>query len=77
MVRTPYGDFKIQRKGTVAITVVSAKRPVRHHRTDLVSGDVTHIEHRRIPTHRHKVYVSWAKYIGSFDLEGNLIELVD
>jgi len=49
IISTQYGDFRIIRKDTVAISIVKAKRQVRHHRKLVEQGEVTHIEHRRVP----------------------------
>ena len=76
LIRTPHGNFETIRKDTVAISVVRIRRPVRHHGTSLDKGDITFIEHRRVPTCGGKfAFSSWAKYIATFDVNSNEIKL--
>lgn len=75
MITTPHGEFKIIRKGTVAISVVRAERRVRHHRVEYVEGDLMHIEHRKIPKYLHKITFSWASHVATYDMDGNRLDL--
>ena len=77
-ISTPYGEFKLVRKDVVAISVVRPKHRVRHHRIEVTSDELTHIEHRRVPADLHQFAAGtggWAHYIATYDLDGNPIEL--
>ena len=76
MVKTPYGEFEIIRKDCVAISVVEVRHSVTHHRVKFSDGDITHIEHRKIPKYKSIANTSWCKHIATYDLDGNEIELL-
>ena len=78
IVKTSFGEFRIVRRDTVAISVVKAKRECIHHRKRLYLGDLAHIEHRKMPKLVCQAKTSvcgWAEWIALFDLEGNQILL--
>jgi len=78
IISTPHGDFATKRKDVVAISVVRAKRRVRHHRIWLREGETTHIEHRRIPKSIVGVKANisgWAEYVETFNLDGEKLNL--
>lgn len=78
IVPTPYGQFKVFRKDTVAITVFRARRPVCHNRVHLEEGDYGHKEHRQYPTNIACVkngFGSWGEYIATYTTEGKLYTL--
>lgn len=81
VVHTPYGDFTITRKGTLAISVVRAKHRVCHHRKWLDEGELTHVEHRKLPTsqlawylRRMQCAMGWGQHLATFDLNGTMID---
>jgi hypothetical protein len=73
-VKTPHGEFEITRRDTVAISAMIANWDVTHHYRDVKKGETLHIEHRKIPG---KEYYAggWCKYIATYDMNGNLMEL--
>ena len=78
MINTLYGDFNIIRKDAVAMSVIRMRHDVRHHRKIWKEGDISHVEHRRIPTNVQDVKLNlaaWATHIATFDLKGNMIKL--
>lgn len=79
IIKTEYGDFETVRKDVVAITIVKIKRSVTHHRKRFATNELTHIEHRKQP----KLFVlvqgncgGWAIPLATYDLDGNVIELI-
>ena len=80
VVETELGTFRVIRKDAVAITVVKVRRTVRHHRKRWDKDDVTHVEHRKIPSYRSKVVSnsgSWNEIIATYTLDGKRITLKD
>ena len=78
IINTPHGAFTTIRKDTIAISVIRIRRHVRHHRILWDEGDITFVEHRRVPTNVHDAklgFASWATYVATFDLNGNEIKL--
>jgi len=69
IIKTKLGSFQLTRKGTVAISIVKTKHPVRHHRTAMGTGTVTHIEHRKPPTVPGSD-AGWYTWVASFGLDG-------
>lgn len=79
IVITPHGDFKTIRKDVVAISVLKTKRIVLHHRKRFQVGEVTHVEHRKIPKFISRVkcnFGSWGEWIATYDVHGNELELL-
>jgi len=79
IINTKFGDFATVRKDVVAITVVRVRRKCSHHYKQLNIGDLSHIEHRKIP--RLFVVVQgncggWATPLATYDLNSNEIELI-
>lgn len=79
IIKTEHGDFTTVRKDVVAITVVRVRRKSRHHYKSLDVGDLTHIEHRKMP--RLFVVVQsncggWATPLATYNLNGDKIELI-
>jgi len=80
VVETELGVFPIIRKDAIAITVVKVRRKVRHHRKWLDRDDITHVEHRKIPSYRSKVVSNsggWNEIIATYTLDGKRIKLAD
>lgn len=77
VVKTPFGDIPIIRKGTVAISVIKTKRDIRHYWRDRKKGDVVHLEHRVIPRSKYRVTPPWANHLGTYDLLGIEIKMID
>lgn len=77
-IQTEYGEISITRSDTKYISIVKAKRTVRHHRKIVQAGNITHVEHRRPPRLINKIKLNlggWAEYIATFDITGNKINL--
>lgn len=78
IINTPYGQFKVFRKDTVAITVFRARREVCHNRVHLEEGDYGHKEHRKYPTSIANVkngMGSWGEYLATYTMDGTLYTL--
>jgi len=78
IINTPHGSFDAKRKGTVAISVIRIRHRVAHHRVWWDEGDITFVEHRRMPTNIYSAKIgfsSWATYVATYDLKGNEIKL--
>lgn len=75
-VSTPHGVFTIVRKDTVAISVIKIKRQVRHHRKLCEIGELSHLEHRKIPPSGYFLrFPTWAEHVASYALDGIQLEL--
>lgn len=72
-LKTPYGEFALTRRATIGGSVVRAKHRCRHHGKALEKGDVTLVEHRRFPTFREHVAMSWGEHVATYDLGGNQV----
>jgi hypothetical protein len=72
-ITTRLGIFQVTRKGTVAISVVKAKHRVTHHRKSFLTGEITHIEHRKVPKKTkdpESMDTGWYTWIATFGLDG-------
>lgn len=75
IVTTPHGNMTIARRDAVAISIIRARHSVLHYKTQRNKGDITHIEHRKIPLYFNGN--GWSDYIASYDLDGNEIKTID
>ncbi len=77
-ITTPYGDVRIVRHNTVAITLVRTRKPVKYHSVSYEARDIAHIEHQKIPKSLQVVKsncAGWGDPIVTYDLHGLEISL--
>jgi len=75
-VHTKFGTFPVKRRGTVAFSIVESKGGCRHKGRLLKPGDLTIIEHRKVPAQAcaaRFVAMGWARWLATYDLEGRLL----
>ena len=78
IIGTPHGQFTTIRKDVVAISAVRLRRPVTHHFRRWRVGEITHIEHRKIPRSRQHAQnncSAWGTVLATYNLLGNEIDL--
>lgn len=78
IINTRFGQIRIVRKDSVAITVVKMRRRKKYHGIHYEANDFAHIEHKKMPRLLTIVKSNcggWADPIESYDLEGNVIPL--
>jgi len=78
IVSTPHGDFVINRKGTVAFSVVRIRLAVSHHGQQYQRNDYAPILHSKVPASLASARGNrghWCEYVASYDLDGNLLNL--
>jgi hypothetical protein len=74
-VTTPYGEFRLDRKDTVCISVAQCKRPISSRQGRHQAGDYVIVQHRKLPTHSLHIASGWGTYVATYSLDGTAIEL--